>query len=473
MPSTFSPSLKLELIGSGEQAGVWGTTTNNNLGTLLEQAITGVITIDLSGYSTYTLTNYNGLSDEARNAVLVFTGTPANTCVVNVPSVNKTYVIANKTTGANAVVIQTTTSNTTNVSVANQVTAILYSDGTNVYSATTLNYINGNLTITGDLTVGGVNYSNGGINTNSGNLKLTSNTGIIAANASTGAFILPIGTDVQKPGSPTNGMIRYNTTLGYPEVYSNSTWLELVTRPEGAYTVNYLIVAGGGGGSNSGYNQVGGGGGAGGLVQSTYAVTATVTYAVVIGAGGASDTNGQTSSVFGYTGIGGGKGAYGAGGSGGSGGAPGGSCTLGQGNNGGGGQGGGGGAGAAGGNSSGGYGGSGGAGLGIVIGGSTNYYAGGGGGTVSIFSGGNGAGAGGIGGGAAGGWYSGPYAATPNTGGGGGASSWNGGTIPGSQGGSGIVIIWYAGAQRGTGGVVTTAGGYTIHTFNSSANYIG
>ena len=41
MPSTYSTSLKLELIGNGEQTGTWGQTTNNNLGTLIEQAITG------------------------------------------------------------------------------------------------------------------------------------------------------------------------------------------------------------------------------------------------------------------------------------------------------------------------------------------------------------------------------------------------------------------------------------------------
>jgi hypothetical protein len=46
MPSTYSTSLKIQLIGTGEQAGTWGTTTNYNLGTLLEQAITGVITIN-------------------------------------------------------------------------------------------------------------------------------------------------------------------------------------------------------------------------------------------------------------------------------------------------------------------------------------------------------------------------------------------------------------------------------------------
>jgi hypothetical protein len=38
-------------------------------------------------------------------------------------------------------------------------------------------------------------------------------------------------------------------------------------------------------------------------------------------------------------------------------------------------------------------------------------------------------------------------------------------------GGSGIAIISYFGSQRGTGGTVTSSGGYTIHTFTSSGTY--
>ena len=47
MPSTFSPNLKIELIATGEQSGTWGTTTNSNLGTLLEQAIAGLSLIHI------------------------------------------------------------------------------------------------------------------------------------------------------------------------------------------------------------------------------------------------------------------------------------------------------------------------------------------------------------------------------------------------------------------------------------------
>jgi hypothetical protein len=40
-----------------------------------------------------------------------------------------------------------------------------------------------------------------------------------------------------------------------------------------------------------------------------------------------------------------------------------------------------------------------------------------------------------------------------------------------AAGGTGIVIVAYPGAQRGTGGTVTSVGGNTIHTFTSSGTY--
>ena len=97
MASTYSPSLKLELIGNGEQAGTWGTTTNLNLGTLLEQAITGVLPLTLTG--DVTLTDYNGLSDQARNAVLIFNGLLGAPCNVIAPPSQKVYIVRNRSNG--------------------------------------------------------------------------------------------------------------------------------------------------------------------------------------------------------------------------------------------------------------------------------------------------------------------------------------------------------------------------------------
>ena len=94
MPTTYSSSLRLALLGNGEDAGTWGQLTNTNLGTLLEQSITGVITVDLS-VGNVTLTSYNGVTDQSRNAVIVVTGTQTSTNNVIVPNVPKTYVVNN------------------------------------------------------------------------------------------------------------------------------------------------------------------------------------------------------------------------------------------------------------------------------------------------------------------------------------------------------------------------------------------
>jgi microcystin-dependent protein len=97
MPSTFSPSLRIELIGEGEQSGVWGTTTNNNLGDLLEQAVAGRTTLDVTS-GNITLTSLNGVVDQARSAVLAVTGTPGVTRVLTIPNVEKSYTVINQTT---------------------------------------------------------------------------------------------------------------------------------------------------------------------------------------------------------------------------------------------------------------------------------------------------------------------------------------------------------------------------------------
>lgn len=162
MASTYSPSLKLELIGNGDQSGTWGTTTNNNLGTLLEQAITGVQSIVMTN-ANYTLTNYNGTSDEARNAALVVTGTNSAIRQIICPLVNKLYIVKNSTSGGYAITIGGATGST--VTIPNGITAQVYCDGTNFYSSQTGSagdftvngtlYATGNEAVTGNLTVGG------------------------------------------------------------------------------------------------------------------------------------------------------------------------------------------------------------------------------------------------------------------------------------------------------------------------------
>ena len=73
--------------------------------------------------------------------------------------------------------------------------------------------------------------------------------------------------------------------------------------------------------------------------------------------------------------------------------------------------------------------------------------------------------------GGTGGVFASSTAGTVNTGGGGGGSQGTSGSQPGKLGGSGIIIIRYLGSQRGTGGTVTSSGGYTYHTFTSSGTF--
>jgi hypothetical protein len=97
MASTYSPLLRFELIGSGDQSGLWGTTTNGNLGSLVEQAVAGVASIVLSSAADYTLQTLNGTPDESRCAVLSFSGAPGGATNIIIPASQKLYVVRNST----------------------------------------------------------------------------------------------------------------------------------------------------------------------------------------------------------------------------------------------------------------------------------------------------------------------------------------------------------------------------------------
>lgn len=307
------------------------------------------------------------------------------------------------------------------------------------------------------------------------------------ANTSTGYFSLPRGTTAQRPGSPPqSGLCRMNTDNNQPEWYDsvNGIWVEFADGRQ--YDVEALIVAGGGGGGGGD----GGGGGAGGYrIVTGQTVKRGTGYTVTIGAGGAPDTSGSNSVFDATTSTAGGRGGTGEfgngpnGSSGGSGGGgagsvagSGGSGTAGQGNAGGSGNGaasafggaGGGGAGAVGGNGSGSAGGAGGVGLSDTWTGSTRFLAGGGGGSsrnANNGAGGNGGGGAGVANNSGTGTNG-----DVNTGGGGGGGRDQVGNSGGS-GGSGIVVIRYRGSQKGTGGTITSSGGYTLHTFTSSGTF--
>lgn len=112
MPSTFSTDLRIELIGNGEQSGTWGTTTNNNLGTLIEDAISGLATVSVTS-ANQALTAIDGAADEARCAALRLTTTTTANFAIYTPPVTKIYIIQNTTAYTATIYASTVIGNTT------------------------------------------------------------------------------------------------------------------------------------------------------------------------------------------------------------------------------------------------------------------------------------------------------------------------------------------------------------------------
>ena len=155
MSSSYSPDLRFELPANGEQSGVWGNTTNNNIGTLIEQAIAGTSTVSITS-ANQALTVYNGVADQSRNAIIKLTTTTVAPFNVFVPPVSKLYVFVNTTNYAATAYASSIAGNTTaagsGVSLAANSTSFVYCDGTNVVDA--MNHISGNLYVEGALTLG-------------------------------------------------------------------------------------------------------------------------------------------------------------------------------------------------------------------------------------------------------------------------------------------------------------------------------
>ena len=132
MASSYS-NLKIELIGTGEQSGSWGTTTNTNLGTALEEAIAESVDVSFSsGTVTLTLTDSNG-TQSARHLRLNLTGTSGGAQNLVVPAIEKPYIVNNGT--ADTITIKTPSGS--GIAVPTGKTMWVYNDGTNVVDAIT------------------------------------------------------------------------------------------------------------------------------------------------------------------------------------------------------------------------------------------------------------------------------------------------------------------------------------------------
>lgn len=132
--ATYSTNLKITLPANGSQAGTWGDTTNNNLGTLIEQAISGYTTVDFTSGSPSPLTMDQGASCTARNMYLELQNATADG-VLTLPPNNKLYFIYNNTNYT----ITAKISGQTGVAIPSKAKYIVTYNGTDIVNAVTSN----------------------------------------------------------------------------------------------------------------------------------------------------------------------------------------------------------------------------------------------------------------------------------------------------------------------------------------------
>ena len=194
--STYSPSLRIELITTGDQAGTWGTTTNTNLGTLVESAIAGYIAVSITS-ANQALTALDGAPDQSRNQTIALTTTTTAPFNVYAPPAEKTYVIYNASayvaTIYNSTVLGNTTAAGTGVAIPAGKSMTVWSDGTNfaVQNSHIIGTIAGN--VTGNLTgnvVGNVTGNiNGVVTATAGSVAVTQSFGTNNTAIATTAFV--------------------------------------------------------------------------------------------------------------------------------------------------------------------------------------------------------------------------------------------------------------------------------------------
>ena len=208
MASTYS-ALKIELIGTGEQAGTWGATTDTNLDVALGEAITGSADVDFATAAdvTVTLTNTN-TAQKARNLRLNITesstgiGYVGNLILGSGCQIEKLYLINNGTTGAKT--IKNTTG--TGIAVPAGTSMLVFNTGVNVVDAISAL---SSLSVAGTLGVTGAA-------TFASDSQFTS----------TGAVKVPVGTTAQQPAGVT-GKIRFNSDYSQYEGYNGTAWGQL------------------------------------------------------------------------------------------------------------------------------------------------------------------------------------------------------------------------------------------------------
>ena len=195
MASTYS-QLKIELIGTGDQAGTWGATTNVNLGTALEEAITGSANVTFASSNVAIALTDTNATQVARNLELNLVGTITNQQTLFIPAIEKQYIVMNNL--SNSVVVSNGTNAAptgTTVTVPAGRSMTIFNDSINVAETTT--YITefraSNVTVTNNVNAASVNLTNAltVANGGTGRANLTLGSVVVGNNTGTVTLVAP------------------------------------------------------------------------------------------------------------------------------------------------------------------------------------------------------------------------------------------------------------------------------------------
>ena len=243
--TNFSPLLGLALPTTGDLSGTWGNTVNVSITALLDSAVAGTTT--LSTDVDVTLSTTNGAANQARNAVLLCTGSRSSLKTITAPAQSKAYVVINSTTGGYGVKI-VGSGPTTGVTVTNGEKALIAWNGSDfvIISSSVIDLTS---EVTGTLPVanggtGQTSFTNGQllIGNSSGNTltksTLTAGSGVTITNSAggitiaatgSGSVVFSISPTLTTPnlGTPASGTLSSCTvdgtnTVGYQNIPINS-----------------------------------------------------------------------------------------------------------------------------------------------------------------------------------------------------------------------------------------------------------
>jgi hypothetical protein len=262
MTTAYTPILKLALPVTGELNGTWGDVVNDNITSMVEQAVAGLATINTWTANSHTLTTADGTTSESRCAMLVIdddgAGNPSAAATVICPTATKSYIVRNLC--GQTVTVKTAAG--TGVAIPNNQAALVFCDGTNVVTGSFNGDVVGPASATDDaivrfdgttgkviqnsvITATDAGVISGVTQLNVDNLRLDGNTvsstdtdgdinitpdgtgeTVVGGNTSftsTGSVKIPVGTTAQRP-TPAAGMLRFNDDSDEFEGYNGTAW---------------------------------------------------------------------------------------------------------------------------------------------------------------------------------------------------------------------------------------------------------